>query len=642
MCRIPTVLSVAICLAVSSPFVRAEPAKTVALPGGGTLTMDPDHVNHVSYTGHGETLEIYRSVKQGMLLLTDGRRDLIADTLALQDDNRDRLPKILAPTKATYWLEKPEDFWRTFIKSRFHDYAQQTTKVPATGLPIERWLKDGDVVESSGLKFDVIETPGYTRSAVTYLLDAEGKRVAFSGDLIYGDGQVLDLYSFQDAITSAQIRGYHGYGSRLSELVQSLDTLAKAKPDLIVPARGDVIRKPAKAIATLKSRVQSIYANYLSTNALHWYFKEKRMTECGRRVLGKDAKVELMPYCQHETTPDWVYENSTSRLLISESGPGFLLDCGSQRVIDAIQDLQKKDIVKGVEGLFVTHYHDDHTDQVQTAATTFDCPVYATHEYADVLENPDAYHLPAMTANPIKPIGKLTSGHQMKWREFELTFFFFPGQTYYHGALLAKKPGADPILFVGDAFAPSGFDDYCVLNRNLLGFDQGMQKCLQLVRETPAWLVNEHIRHVFRFDEKELDYLQTRYRARIATQAKLFDFDAPNYGVDEQWAFFYPYAAHVTPGAKHSVEFRVWNHSPKAREFRVTPRSHNGARMIDAETKTIRLEAGEQGAVQFDVIAPKGAAAVALVTADITAPDSQGRSRTLSQWAETMLILRTE
>jgi glyoxylase-like metal-dependent hydrolase (beta-lactamase superfamily II) len=639
MSRAKIVLAVFLYFA-GSFLVQAEGGETVKLPGGGTLAIDPDHVNHVSYSRGGETLELYRSVARGKLLLTDGRRDLIADTLELQDRGRELLPEILAPTKATYWLQTPEEFWKTFIKSRFHDYAQQTTKVPATGLPVKRWLKEGDVVGWNELQFRVFETPGYTRSALTYLLEAEGKRVAFTGDLIYGDGQVLDLYSFQDAIASAQIRGYHGYGSRLAGLVESLDKLAGAKPDLIVPARGDVIRNPARAIQTLKDRVQRVYANYLSTNALHWYFKEKRMNQCGQRVLGKEAKVQLMPYCQHETTPDWVFENSTSRLLISESGHGFLLDCGYQRVIDAIQDLQKKEIVKDVEGLFVTHYHDDHTDQVQTAAKTFDCPVYATHEYADVLENPDAYHLPAMTANPITPIRRLASGHQMKWREFELTFFFFPGQTYYHGALLAKKPGADPILFVGDAFAPSGFDDYCVLNRNLLGQDQGMQRCLKIVRETPAWLVNEHIRHVFRFDAKELDYLQSRYRARIATQAELFDFDAANYGVDEQWAFFYPYAANVDRGAEHTVEFRVWNHSPTAHDFRVAPRAHNGAKLVDSKTKTIHLKPGAKGVVKFKVVAPSGPQPVALVTADVTAPDSQGRIRTLRQWAETMLILK--
>ena len=37
-------------------------------------------------------------------------------------------------------------------------------------------------------------------------------------------------------------------------------------------------------------------------------------------------------------------------------------------------------------GIFVTHMHDDHTDMVQAAAKAFACPVYATAEYADVLE----------------------------------------------------------------------------------------------------------------------------------------------------------------------------------------------------------------------------------------------------------------
>lgn len=616
-------------------------AQEVELPGGGKLIMHPD-INAVEYPLGDRTISIYRGSKPGRLLLTDGRRDLIAPVLEAAARG-EAVPSITAPASATYWLQKPHEYWQSMIEGRFHDYAQQTTKVPAAPLDVDVWAESDDRVEiNDKLSMWTIATPGYSRSAITYVLQTvDNKRVAFTGDLIYGDGKILDLYSFQDAIPDAQIRGYHGYGSRLAELVKSLDQLAGLNVDLIVPARGPVIKQPDVAIANLKRRVQALYGNYLSTNALHWYFKEERMRTCGERVLGKDAKIELMPYCEHKETPDWIYENSTSRLIISESGHGFLLDCGYQRVIDAIRDLQKDNVVKDVEGLFVTHYHDDHTDQVQNAAETFDCPVYATKEYADLLSNPDGYHLPAMTANPID-VTTLDSGHKMRWREFELTFYFFPGQTYYHGALLVKKPNADPILFVGDAFAPSGMDDYCVLNRNLLGEDQGFLKCLKQVQETEgAWLINEHIRHIFRFNTKEMEYLFARYRERIELQGELFVGDSPNYGVDEQWAFFYPYASRVKPGEETKLKFRIWNHSPKKRTYSIRPQSHNGAKPLSRGNR-ITLEPNQRGEIVVAVASPdeKPKHGVALITADVTISEIDGsRPVTLKQWAEAMLIV---
>ena len=162
-------------------------------------------------------------------------------------------------------------------------------------------MRQGDEIVWQDLTFRVLETPGYTRGAVSYVANIEGRKIAFCGDLIYGDGKLLDLYSLQDKIPEANIRGYHGYAARLAALIPSLRKIAAEKPDFIVPARGPIIENPDSATDKLIRRVQAIYHNYLSTNALNWYFKEQRMTTCGRRVLGAAAEkpkvVDLMAMC---------------------------------------------------------------------------------------------------------------------------------------------------------------------------------------------------------------------------------------------------------------------------------------------------------------------------------------------------------
>ena len=567
------------------------------------------------------------------LLLTHGRRDVVTDALKLANSG----VSVVAPEREAYALQRANDYWAAFPQNQFHDYGQQSTKVLAKPVAVENWVKDGDTVEWRGLRFQVLDTPGFTRGAVTYVCNLDGKRLAFTGDLIYGDGKILDLYSFQDAIPIAQVRGYHGYGARLADLVTSLRKVADANPDLIVPARGPVIRNPQQAIETLTKRVQALYHNYLSTNALHWYFKEDRMRLCGERVLGKGANIELMPYSQHEKTPEWVFESSTSRLLVSDSGHGFLLDCGAQRVIDAIQELIENGIVKQVDGIFVTHYHDDHTDKVQAAAEKFNCPVYSTEEYADLLERPSAYHLPAMTANPIKNVKRLANGHKMKWNEFDLTFHFFPGQTYYHGAVFARKKGERPIFFVGDAFAPSGIDDYCVLNRNLVQENSGYLLCLKKLRDIdePFWIVNEHIAYVFAFTDKELDYIENRYRERIAILRELFPWDDPNYGIDEQWAVLYPRALGVTHGQAITLEVRITNYSPQSRTFAITPRLPEGVLQVGS-TPALTLAAGKSGATVVVVkVTPGATIGNQLVTADI---ESDGMS--FRSWVDAVLMVK--
>ncbi len=256
------------------------------------LLFQPGPVNGVLIDRDGARLSVYgwtdpdvESVEQ--VLLTHGRRDVVWAARPLVRGGA----KAVAPARELYYLQKPHAFWNAFTRTRFHDYAQQSTKVLATPLPVDRWVKDGEDVEWRGVTFKVLETPGYTRGSISYVTELDGKKIAFTGDLIYGDGQIFDLYSFQDAIPEAQIRGYHGYGGRLAGLVSGLRKVAAAEPDLIVPARGPLIRDPRRAIDRLVARVQALYRNYLSTNALHWYFKEKRMRVCGERVLVKGAKI---------------------------------------------------------------------------------------------------------------------------------------------------------------------------------------------------------------------------------------------------------------------------------------------------------------------------------------------------------------
>ncbi|MCP4170048.1 MAG: MBL fold metallo-hydrolase [Fuerstiella sp.] len=622
--------AIRISLAVFAIFVLA-----ISVEAQPILRLQQGPVNGVLIEDEGQSVSVYGWQGQDAgivdrVLLAHGRRDVVWKAIPLIQSGA----KATAPNRERFALENPAEFWRNFRKGRFHDYGQQTTKIGAEAVAVDQWVNEGDRISWRDLEFAVLETPGFTRGSVTYVTDLEGKKTAFTGDLIYGDGQILDLYSFQDAIPEAGVRGYHGYGARLADLVHSLRKLDAQQTDLVVPARGPVIRNPSLAINRLIGRVQALYKNYLSTNALHWYFKEDRMRQCGERVLGAGADIELMPYSHHEETPAWVFESSTSRLLISDSGRGFLLDCGYQRVIDAVNDLIGQGVITGVDGIFVTHYHDDHTDMVQAAAETFHCPVYATAEYADLLENPAAYHLPAMTSNSIHKVKVLPDGHNMKWHEFDLTFHFFPGQTWYHGALFARKGEDRPIFFVGDAFAPSGMDDYCVLNRNLLHSDSGYLLCLQKLREIrePYWLVNEHIPFVFSFTRDELNYLQTRYQQRVTIMRKLFPWDDPNYGVDEQWATMYPHSSLVGPGASLNVQLRLINHSATERVF--VARFNSPAGMsVSHSTREVTIAGRQAGLIELAATAPDIPGDF-LITADISSEGIEFR-----EWCEAVVTV---
>lgn len=604
------------------------------------LELVHDAINGAIIEHQGSRLAVYgdprknaKSVEQ--VLFTHHRRDVIWAGRKLVV----RGAKAVAPEKERSYFENPKKHWDDFIKIRLVDTAQQSTKMNTRPIKVSRGVQEGDIVSWKGIEIKVLDTPGFTRDAVSYLAMIDGKKVAFTGDVIYGDGQIFDLYSFQDRIPSAKIGGYHGYGSRLAPLLDSLRKIAAAKPDLIVPARGPVIRNPQSAIKRLITRIEKLYRNYLSTNALYWYFKADRMRACAERILGKGANYELMPYSHHEDLPDWVMNTGTTRIILSESGSAFLLDCGSKRYIDYVKDLMKQGLVRKVEGLFVTHYHGDHTHYVQRAAEEFGCPVYSTEEYEDILEKPKAWHMPAGTAHPIKEVIGMQDGTKMKWHEYVLTFRFFPGQTLLHGAMLVQKPDAKPIFFVGDAFTPSGMDDYCVLNRNLMHEDTGYFRCFRLIREYKkqlgeVFLMNEHVPYIFTYTPKQLDYLEDRYRERVKMLAKLCPWDDPNYGIDEQWAWYYPYGVETQPGKVVDFEFRLYNHSPKARVFTVTPNLPEGFSRV-GNKRRIKITAGKEAFLPIKVQVSNGIKeGDHIITADVS---SDGIS--LRDWSEAIVTV---
>ena len=96
--------------------------------------------------------------------------------------------RIIAPQAAASLISETNGYWKSMASKRFHYYSQQSTKVFTKPINVNKWVKDGDEIVSGRVKFQVMATPGYTRGAVSYLAVLDGKRCAFTGELMYGDG----------------------------------------------------------------------------------------------------------------------------------------------------------------------------------------------------------------------------------------------------------------------------------------------------------------------------------------------------------------------------------------------------------------------------------------------------------------------
>jgi len=535
-------------------------------------------VNGAFIESNGKMLVVYGDPKEEinkaeMVLFTDFRRDVVWA-------GRDLVKKgalAIAPAAQKAYFTRGDSIWSEFGRKRFHDYSNQTTKTGIVPLRVHRFVQGGDIVKWQDIDFRVLNTPGYTRGSVTYVADIDNKRFAFSGELIYGDGMIFDLYSFQDSLRD--IDGYHGYAARVGQLVSSLQLIADQKPDFLIPSRGPVINNPDSAIQKLIRRIHSLYQNYLSITAQRWNHTD-RMITLKNHILGPSASVDWMPFSSviEKNPPSWYRHINSSNLVVAGDSSAFLIDCGSKKVIEELVRLKQSGRVKRVEGIFITHYHDDHTDFINDAVKEFGCPVYVTKELKEVLENPAAFHIACLTTDPIPNLTIMQDGQKMSWKEFILTFRYFPGQTLYHDALLFQKTNGEAILFIGDSFSPAGVDDYCFQNRNFLHPETGYFYCLDILKKLPdhVLLSNQHIKPLFAFSRQQLDHMTSVLQERNTILKALFPWNDVDYGTDDQWVSAYPYGQKAMRGKTVECTVKIFNHSDVPKTFVVEPKVPNG------------------------------------------------------------------
>jgi len=527
-------------------------------------------------------LQVFSDVVNVGVLERGGRRLLIdcgegdlggpADWILVTHHHRDQWSgaaklgaKVAVPEVERRFFSGAERFWDQADAILDHRYDFRPHLFTGReSVDVARGLKGGDMLEWRGLRIEALDTPGHTDGSLSYLVEVGGRRVAFTGDLIHSPGRLWEFYSLQKRFRG--MRGdYWGFGGAVEEVVSSLDQVIARKPDLLVPSHGDVIDDPPGAVAQLKRHLRAAMLNYLTLAAWRIYFP-------GIFPAANAPMLEPLPPARY---PKWIRNvASTTKAIVADDGSAFLSDCGSPQAITEIDRLLAAGEIRSIDGLWITHYHDDHTQLVNVAKRKYGAPVHAESRMVDILENPLAYQMPCLFPESIRVDRPLEDGQTLEWKGFRLTAYHFPGQTLYHDGLLVERDGVRA-FFTGDSFANFGIDDYCSQNRCFLRAADGYQKCLQLLLDLkPDLLVAAHWGAV-PVSEEYLRRALDLFREREKLFARLFPWEDPNFGLDPGWIRCYPYRQKALPGGPVLVEACIYNHAshpkPVTAQLRVPP-----------------------------------------------------------------------
>lgn len=541
------------------------------------------------------------------VLFTSHRREL-AD--GLPEILTEWSPEITVPETERRLFEDPGSYWSAessrwrLLCGHVPYHATHTRPVPAA-----RGVADGDVITWHDWEIRVLATPGYTDGSVTYVVRrGDAPVLAFTGDLIWGAGKVRDVYSLQHAVTrnGHRVGDYHGFMGSFWTVLESLGRVLAQAPARLIPAHGVTIDHPADAVALLQSRFLAAYHNYVSISALRWYFPTFFAAHC--------VDQDTLP--QQETFPlpaNVRILSGTTWALLADDGHALLIDPYSDAALAAAEQALTAGTIAAFDAIWITHFHYDHMDCAEKARQRFGIPILTDQVMAEVVSHPERFLLTCLSPLAAKVAEPTRDGQTWRWRNYRLTAYHFPGQTYYHSGLHAVPDSGPRLFFAGDAVTPCGIDDYCAWNRNWLGQGVGYDRCLRLLRGlAPDLIFNQHVAVGFRFSAAAYERMLAALADREALFRALLPWEHSNFGTDEYWVHSYPYEQVAVPGGAAEVAIRVMNHGAQFQEATVEALPPPG---WDAQPRrlTCRCEPGRESCLRFSLHVPATAAGQVVV-----------------------------
>jgi glyoxylase-like metal-dependent hydrolase (beta-lactamase superfamily II) len=489
------------------------------------------------------------------VLHTHHHRDQCWGTPRLRDSGA----RVAVPEYERHLFDKAELYWQT--RRTYDNYNDRSTSFTVgEDIQIDAVLEDYESFEWRGYRFDVMPSKGHTLGSVTLIAVVDGRKIAFTGDLMASDARLANLHAME-----------YNYGclEGLLFTLQSIRALRRAKVELALPSHGEPISDVAENIDRL----------------------EQRIMDCVR--LGGGMKVggefsqpaahflpeEMHPISRHLL---WggVWTCSNFYVILSDSGKALFIDYGQAShphmhvfadhegletlrfVEHRLDDLRNRYGVTEIDLVIPTHIHDDHTCGIPYLQRHHGTSCWALDKVAEVLESPAEWaSTPCLFPRPIHVDRRLADGERFHWEEYEFEVYHAPGQTEFHSVLCVQIDG-QKVAFTGDNYFLAG-----VVQENRVeqrpyqttvlrnSFQLAMhRRCAEVMRHISPELICPGHGELLPCAKSDID----AYCDFIAQKERVFRelvAQPADHYIDLFWARLLPYLATVAP--QQTVQYRL-------------------------------------------------------------------------------------
>ncbi|MCX6619642.1 MAG: MBL fold metallo-hydrolase [Acidobacteria bacterium] len=463
---------------------------------------------------------------------------------------------IAVPAHEMHLFADAENFWRN--RRVFHlYYVRNDFNTITRNIRVEKALTDYSTFRWHAFDFFVLPTPGHTLGSITLMTTVDGRKVAFSGDLLHSPGKIVNLYD-----TQVNYGGSEGVDLG----IYSLARLRELKPVLLAPSHGDPLSDPDPAIGETMRKLSDYY----------------------RFQTGSDPSAMGRPYA---VSPHFIAHYRTTSsfyAILSDSGKALFIDYGAASgvhfgnferatattdrirfVEHSIDELKRTYGMKSIDVAMPSHMHDDHMNGFPHLIRHHGAKVWCYENMVDIFQNPRGYNLGCVLGEPFQVSRAFRHGEKFRWEEFEFEITHNPGHTEYQMALFTTIDG-NRIAITGDAFFPTteGYMRHNTIFRNHVENDSHVKSIQNLMAHEPTMIAPGHGKP---YPVTREMMLATEQRFRKQQQ---FFFDVlpegeVDFGLDPSWVSIYPYQILTSPGKTETLEIRVQNYRPTAMKMEV-------------------------------------------------------------------------
>jgi len=501
---------------------------------------------------------------------------------------------IHVPAHERHLFEDAENFWRN--RRVFHMYYVANDFFTITrNLPVSGALRDYETFRWGPYELLIYPTPGHTIGSISLVGTVDGRKTAFTGDLIHSPGKVITLHDLQYQYMSTD---------GVDFATSSLQRMRELEPQFICPSHGEPFTSVDRGFTDLIGRMRE------------WV----RAYDPGACLTMDNQPFAVTPHliASYQTT-------SCFYAVVSDSGKALFVDYGSasNNFIDSslkslpthdrlrfiahtIPALQARYGMKSVDVAMPSHMHDDHLNGFPYLVRHHGAKIWCYDNMVEILENPRGNNLGCTLAEVIKVDRSFRHGEKFKWEEFEFEVCHSPGHTEFQMALFAEIDGAR-IAFTGDAVHPADAGApyqlrHSLIFRNWVESDSHVRAVRTILEHEPNIIAPGHTKPYIA-NKADLEDLKRRCEQEGQYFKEVIADPDTNFGLNPSWARLYPYQLAAKAGSTSTLELRVRNYRSKPMHLEAGLVLPEGWR-ASPEIATLEVPAGSDGKTGFIVTIP--------------------------------------